>query len=79
MDTIKDLLARQERSEPAEIRIIKDYVREHFKSEVGVIMQQRQIIIAVPNAALAGTLRLHSHTLAEVCQTDKRLVIRIGM
>lgn len=78
MDTIQDLLTRQGRAEPAEIKIIKNYVLENFASSVQVAVQQRQIIIAVESAALAGTLRMHSHALAEACQTDKRLVIRIN-
>jgi len=79
MDTIKDLLARRGGTEPDEVRLIKDYVRRQFQSEVSVMVQPRQIIISASNAALAGTLRLHSHHMAEACQTDKRLVIRIGM
>lgn len=78
MDTIQDVLTRQDRVEPAEIKIIKTYVLENFESSVRVIVQQRQIIIAANSAALAGTLRMHSHTIVEACQTDKRLVIRIG-
>lgn len=79
MDSIKELLSRRDDSEPAEIRLLKAYVRQHFQSEVGVLVQPRQIIIRAPHAALAGTLRLHSRQLAEACGTDKRLVIRIGM
>lgn len=78
-DSLGDILARRDLDEPAEVRLIKDYVRQHFKSEVGVTLGPRQIIISAPNAALAGTLRLHSRRMVEVCQTDKRLVIRIGM
>jgi len=78
VDTLKDLLRRRGSAEPEEVRLIKAYVQQHFQSEVGVTVQARQIIVAAPNAALAGTLRLHSQHIAKACQTDKRLVIRIG-
>lgn len=78
MSSIRDILAKKQYDEPPEIKIIKDYVRDKFKSKVSIAVTANQIIIACPNAALAGTLRLHSYQLAEVCKTDKRLIIRIG-
>ncbi len=78
MSSIADILASRAREEPAEIAIIKEFVRETFRSQVSVSMQTRQIIITTPSAALAGSLRMHSHTLRELCQTDKKLIIRIG-
>lgn len=78
MDTIKQLLSKRDPSIPKEVGLIKTYVQEKFKSDVVVLVQPTQIIISAANAALAGTLRLCSHDLAEICQTDKRIVIRIG-
>ena len=59
------------------MRIIKQFVREKFKSDAGVTIHDRQIIISVQGASLAGTLRMHLHELKRMCQTQKRLVIRI--
>lgn len=78
MDTIKELLTRRNSSEPEEIRIIKTYLQEQYRSKVNVTIQTRQIIIGVESAALAGSLRMQLHKLQEMCQTEKRLVIRIG-
>ena len=64
--------------EPEEIRIIKNFVQDKFKSKSGVTVQDRQIIITVQGAALAGTLRMHLHELKKLCKTQKRLVIRIN-
>lgn len=63
---------------PPEIKAIKDYVRNKFKSNVGVTIQPNQIVISAASAALAGTLRLHIRELQNVTKTDMRLVIRIG-
>lgn len=78
MDTLKNLLGKQQHAEPAEVKIIKDYVIEKFDHEPRIMVQQQQIIIGVPNAALAGALRMHLHELQALCQTKKRLVIRIS-
>jgi hypothetical protein len=76
-DSLGDLLTRSRFEEPSEIKIIKSFVQERYKSIPAVTVQQSLIIIGVPNAALAGTLRMHLHELQELCQTKKRLVIRI--
>ncbi len=75
---IKDLLGKSKYIEPPEIKRIKDYIKDKFQAEASIAVSTRQIIVAVPSAALAGTLRLHSHKMAEACQIDKRLVIRIN-
>jgi len=76
-DSLGDLLTGKRLEEPPEIKIIKDYVRQQLKTEVNVAVGPRQISILVTNAALAGALRMHLHQLQQLCQTDKRLVIRI--
>ena len=78
MSSIGDILAKRDLQEPPEIGLIKQYVQDKFKSNVSVTVQDQQIIIAAPSAALAGTLRLHSQDLVKVCQTDKKLVFRIA-
>ncbi len=75
---IGDLLSKSKYVEPPEIKLIKNYIREKFQSDATITVGPKQIVIAVSSAALAGTLRLHSHQMAEACQIDKRLVIRIS-
>lgn len=76
--SIKDLLRPDRYNEPAEVEIIKEFMREQFQANATVKISERQIIIGVKSAALAGALRMHVHTLAQMCQTEKRLIIRIG-
>lgn len=76
--SLADILNGRTPSEPPEIRIIKNYVQDKFKSPATVTIQPRQIVITVRGAALAGSLRLQLHELKKLCQTDKRLHIRIG-
>lgn len=76
-DAIGNLLNKSRFTEPPEIRLIKDYIAENFKSDATVTIQAQQILIGVKSAALASMLRLHSPQLAAICRTDKRLVIRI--
>jgi hypothetical protein len=75
---IGELFDKSRFDEPAEVQVIKDFVHERFQVIPQVTMQPAQIIISVPSAALAGALRMHLHQLQQLCETDKRLVIRIG-
>ncbi len=77
-NSLGDLLPQGRFEEPPEVRIIKDFVQEKFQQPVKVSIQQTQIIVHVQGSALAGALRTSLHELQALCQTDKRLVIRIG-
>lgn len=77
-DSLANILGGRAPAEPTEVRIIKNFVLENFKTSVGVTVQERQIIITVRGAALAGALRTRLHKLKKLCETDKRLVIRIS-
>jgi hypothetical protein len=77
-ESLGDILGGRAPAEPPEVRIIKNFVQERFKSKAGVTIKPQQIIITVSGAALAGTLRMHLHELKKLCQTEKRLIIRIN-
>jgi hypothetical protein len=77
-ESISELLAKRNASEPPEIKAIKTYVRKHLQLEVSVNISKDQIAIVVPNAAAAGSLRMHLHPLKQELSTARRLVIRIG-
>jgi hypothetical protein len=77
-DALQNLLPFDKYQEPAEVRIIKAFMRDNYQEEALVSVQTSQIIIQVTSSALAGTLRTHLHELQELCQTQKRLMIRIG-
>lgn len=78
MDNLADILARKNFDEPQEVGIIKRYVEEHFDVAVGVKVQEKVIIITARSAPLVSRLRMHTVQLQRACQTDKRLVFRIG-
>jgi hypothetical protein len=77
-ESIGDLLPQDRFHEPPEVQVIKSFVLEHFRQPVSVTVQPTQLVIHVKSAALAGALRVHLHTLKQLCQTEKRLLIRIG-
>lgn len=64
--------------EPPEVQIIKDWLRDRYQVAALITVQTNQIVITVPSAALAGSLRMELHHLQDVCGTNRRLVIRIG-
>lgn len=79
MDNIADLLARRKPNEPPEIRAIKDYVQQHFKESVHVMVRERDIVITVRSSALAGTLRMRTVDLTKlVGSNEKQFVFRVG-
>ncbi len=78
MDQLKDILIPKKFQEPPEIKRIKTYIRTQFKADASITTSEKQLTILVKSAALAGTLRLHSHQMSKACRLDKRLVIRIG-
>ena len=77
-DSLADLLAQKSFGEPSEIQVIKHFLKEHYDSECQVTIGPRQIIIIVNGASLAGALRMRLHELQALCQTEKRLIIRIN-
>ena len=79
MDSLFDLLSNRNLDEPPESRLIKDYVQKHFKESVGVQLRERDVVITVRSAALAGALRTHTTNLQTLLPDgEKRLVFRVG-
>ena len=76
-DSLFDILAHKDFSEPPEMAAIKGYIHDHFQVEAEVIAREFEIIIVVPSASLAGVLRFHARKMQTAAQTKKRLVIRI--
>lgn len=76
-ESLFDILSRKDFSEPPEIALIKDYIGTHLKADSEVVVHEREIIITVASAALAGTLRFHVRKLQEAAKTKKRLILRI--
>jgi hypothetical protein len=76
-DSIGDLLQNRRIEEPPEIKIIQEFVESKYHLTPQVMVNQQQIVIGVKSAALAGTLRPQLPQIKDLCQTDKRLVIRI--
>ncbi len=78
MDSIHSILSSKDFDEPPEMSSIKKYVQDEFQAAVSVLVREKDIVIGVPSAALANTLRLRSPEIQRRCQTDKQLTFRIG-
>jgi hypothetical protein len=78
MDSLFSILSHKDFDEPPEVQSIKKYVQDNFKTDVGVQVRDRDIVVTVPSAALAGTLRLRAPDMKRRCQLEKKLVFRIG-
>ena len=78
MDSLSNILGHKDFNEPPEMTAIKKYVQAEFKTEVGVQVRERDIVVIVPSAALANSLRLRGPDIKRRCQLDKKLTFRIG-
>lgn len=78
MDNMKDLLGKYSPKEPPEVIAIKQYISTEFQATPSITVQEMSIVITVQSASLANALRLRTTALQEVCQTNKRLIFRIG-
>jgi hypothetical protein len=78
MDSLFTILSNKDFDEPPEISSIKKYIQDEFQASASVQVRDKDIIVTVPDAALAGTLRMRSPDIKRRCQLDKRLVFRIG-
>ena len=79
MNSLLELLGQHDLpAEPVEIKLIKDYVLTEFKSEVEVMVRDKDIVITVDSSSLANTLRLRGPQIKKLCETDKKLTFRIN-
>jgi hypothetical protein len=78
MDSLFNILAHKNFDEPPEAASLKKFVFDEYKTEVSVTVRDKDISVQVPNAALAGTLRLRATEIKRRCQIDKKINFRIG-
>lgn len=78
MESLGDILTNYGQSEPPELAAIKRYVDEQYHVVVRAAINGNMIVVTVPSAALANTLRLQTTKIRAVCQLQKRLVFRIA-
>lgn len=77
MESLYDLLAGRNFDEPAEVALIKKFIRDNYRAEAGVSVRERDIIVTVSSAPLAGKLRYDMQRLKEAAATKKHITLRI--
>ena len=78
VDSLQDILGQKDFSEPVEVEALKEYVKRHYNVSSSVRLQRDTLILSVPNSALAATLQMNRHNIAQSCNLSKKLVIRNG-
>jgi hypothetical protein len=78
MDSIYDLLAGKNFDEPPEVAKIKQFVRDNYKADSQVTVRERDIVVSVASASLAGRLRFDMQRLIAALETKKRIIVRIA-
>lgn len=77
MDSLFSILTHKNFDEPPEAASIKKFVDDNYHQTVTVTLREKEIIVGVSSAALAGTLRLRSPEMKRRCQLEKKLIFRI--
>ncbi|HSW85197.1 MAG TPA: hypothetical protein VLF79_01100 [Candidatus Saccharimonadales bacterium] len=78
MDSLNVILSQKNFDEPPEMASIKKYVQDEFQTVVSVLVRDKDIVIGVPSAALANTLRLRGPDIKQRFNISKRLTFRIN-
>lgn len=79
MDSINSILSNKNFDEPPEVSSIKKYIQEKYNLSVNILVRDKELLITVPNASLASTLRFQGPEIKRRCQIiEKRLIFRIG-
>lgn len=76
-DSLGDLLGRGSFNEPPEIGIIKKFVHEQTGITPNVKITPTTFVVAMPNAAAAGTLRFKLFQLQRSMGHDRKIIIKI--
>lgn len=77
MDSIQSLLGDRLPTEPPEMQAIKTYLKDTYHIDATVSVNEREIVVTVPNPALSNTLRLRALEIQKACHTDKKLRFKI--
>lgn len=79
MDSLFDILSNRAPDEPLEIRIVKQYIRDHFKASSTVAVQGEALVVTVHSSSLAGALRTRTAAIRkQLGDPRKQLIFRIG-
>lgn len=77
MDSLQSILQGKIPQEAPEIGIIKRFVFDQYKVTPKVAIRDKQYIISVPSAALAGALRPHLLEIQQLCGAQNKILLRI--
>jgi hypothetical protein len=78
VESIGDILKKYSPKGPDDVMAVKQYIAKQYDTPVSVGVQGDAIVITVPSASLANTLRFRVTDIQEAAHTTKRLLFRIG-
>lgn len=78
MDSLQNIMTAYQPPDHPELALIKRFINEQFQAVVELSISNETIIIKVPSAALANTLRLQTSAIQQAGRTTKRLQFRIA-
>ena len=79
MDNLQDLLSNNNFAEPVQVKALKEYIRLQYETSCDVAVTPRLYVLSVASASLASNLQLERNQIAQQCNLDKPLRIRVGV
>lgn len=76
-DSLGDILGKRGLSEPPEIKIIKDFVKNEIDITPDIRVTKTTFIVNIPNASAANTLRFRLFQLQRQLGHERKIIIKI--
>ncbi len=78
MEPIKNILQSRDLDQPQAIIALKKYILTNFNYQANIKISDKNLIISVPSAPLANTLRMRQLDIIKRCDLiDYKLIFRI--
>jgi hypothetical protein len=78
MESLAEILSRKQFKAPDEVTSLKAYIEKHFDVKPKITVRGKNLILSVPNSALAGTLQMKKPNIIKACNLKSQLIIRVG-
>lgn len=78
MESLAEILARKQFGAPDEVTALKNYVKQHYNTSAKITVRGSNLILSIPNSALAGTLQMQRPKIIKACDLKSKLIIRTG-
>lgn len=78
MESLAEILGRRQFKKPDEMTKLSAYIEERYNVKAQVTQRGKNLIVSIPNSALAGNLQMEKPKIIKACGLKSVLIIRVG-